>query len=342
MKFEKEIIDNLDHCYSCANIEIDGKNHFLTASEERNSCHMIDEESGKIVSVWDNIGGTMSIVPLEGRNGEFLASQRFYPGFNASESTIVWAALKDGEWLVKTLFTLPYIHRFDVLESDNGKKYFIGCTLCETKETLEDWSSGGHIVVSILPNDLEEPFELESILSNLVRNHGYYKTKANGLDACIVTCDSGGYLIEPPNISNERWKITQILNWSISDLAVFDIDGDGNEEIVTIEPFHGNSFYIYKKINNNYEKVYEYPGKMEFGHVVWGGTLVGVPTIIGGYRGLSKELFYIQYIDGEYRTETIDEGVGPCNIFVVHHETTDVIVATNGAVNQIVKYTVSK
>lgn len=341
MKFEKEILDDLDYCYACTNIKINGKNQFLAASEERNACHMIDEETGRIVSIWDSIGGTMSIVPLKGRNGEFLASQKFYPGFDARESTIVWAKPEDQGWKVKTLFTLPYIHRFDILESDNGKKYFIGCTLCEKKDTLEDWSSGGHVMTGVLPDNLEEPFELKSILGNLVKNHGYYRTKANGTDAAIITCESGGYLIIPPGKSNHQWNVTKILDWPISDLCLIDIDGDGNEEVVTIEPFHGNSFCIYKKVYNKYEKVYDYPKKMEFGHIVWGGKLAGVPSIIGGYRGLSKELFIIQYVDGKFITETIDEGSGPCNIFVVHHDTGDVIVATNGALNQIAKYTVT-
>jgi hypothetical protein len=342
MKFKKEIINHLDNCYACAQMKINGKNHFLVASEERKSCHIIDEETGKITSVWDNIGGTMSIVPLKGKGEQFLASQRFYPGFNARESTIVWAYLKDEKWEVKTLFTLPYIHRFDELQSDNGKKYFIGCTLCETKGGIDDWSSGGHIMVGILPDNLEEPFELESIQGNLVKNHGYYRTKVNGQDASIVTCESGGYLVSPPSTTNDKWSVKQIFDWPISDLALVDIDGDGEEEVATIEPFHGNLFCIYKRENEVYKKVYEYPKKMEFGHVVWGGMLSGVPTIVGGYRALSKELFYIQYSNGQYKTVTIDEGVGPCNIFVVHHEEEDVIVATNGAVNEIAKYTVNK
>lgn len=344
MKFKKEILDYLEHCYACANIKIDGKNKFLVASEEKNACHIIDEDTGEVLSVWDDIGGTMSIVPLPGRNGEFLASQKFYPGFNAKESTIVWAALKDGKWQVKTLFCLPYIHRFDVLESDNGKRYFIGCTLCEKKDALEDWSSGGHIMVGILPDNLEQqqPFKLESIQGGLIKNHGYYKTKVDGLDTSIVTCENGAYMVKPPSTCNEKWSIKKIFDWPISDLAMLDIDGDGEEEVVTIEPFHGNSICMYKKVDEIYKKVYEYPKKMEFGHVVWGGKLAGIPTIVGGYRGLTKELFYIQYIDGTFKTETMDEGVGPCNIFVVHHENEDVIVATNGSLNQIAKYTVSK
>ena len=342
MKIEKEIIDRLDHCYACANIVINGKNHYLAASEERNACHIIEEETGRVASVWDDTGGTMSIVPLPGRNGEFLASQRFYPGFQAEEAAVVWARLNDQGWQVKTLFNLPYIHRFDVLASDNGKKYFIGCTLCETKKSAEDWSSGGHVMAGELPENLEEPFELKSILSGLVHNHGYYRTKADGLDACIVTCDSGAYRVMPPGRSGDGWSVRQILPWAISDLAMIDMDGDGKDEIVTIEPFHGNSFHIYKEAGNSYEKVYEYPGRMAFGHVVWGGMLAGVPTVLGGFRGLSKSLFHIQYIDGVYRTTTIDEGVGPCNIFVVRHETKDMVIAANGAVNEIARYTFSK
>lgn len=342
VKITKEVLGYLDSCYACAGIEIDGKGKFLVASEERQSCLMIDEETGVISTVWKDIGGTMSIVPLPGRNGEFLASQNFYPGFNAKESTIVWAAFRDEKWEVKTLFKLPYIHRFDILESDNGRKYFIGCTLCEYKKSLDDWSSGGHILVCDMPEDLIQPFNLKSIKRGLIRNHGYYKKRINGLDIGVVTCDSGAYMVKPPNRCDKDWNINQLIDWPVSDLAFVDIDNDGNEELITIESFHGNSFNIYKKRNKVYEKVYCYSGEMEFGHIVWGGRLAGVPTAVGGYRALSKELFYVQYVNGEYKTVTIDEGGGPCNMFAVCHEDKDVLVVTNGALNQITKYVVTK
>jgi len=86
----------------------------------------------------------MSFVPLQGTNGEFLSNQKFFRMFQWEEATIVWVRPQaDGTFAVKELFTLPYIHRFDVLTAADGHQYFIGCTLATKKETKEDWSSPG-------------------------------------------------------------------------------------------------------------------------------------------------------------------------------------------------------
>jgi hypothetical protein len=70
----------------------------------------------------------MSIVPVPGREGEFLAVQGFYPGYDAAGTQVASARLIHDEWRVAPLFALPYLHRFDILER-NGTRYLICCTL---------------------------------------------------------------------------------------------------------------------------------------------------------------------------------------------------------------------
>ena len=54
-------------------------------------------------------------------------------------------------------------------------------------------------------------------------------------------------VIDPPEKENGEWKTEFILEGQIGEIATADLDGDGIEEIMTIEPFHGNRIQIYKK-----------------------------------------------------------------------------------------------
>lgn len=45
----------------------------------------------------------------------------------------------------------------------------------------------------------------------------------------------------PPDSPDGEWRVEKILEGQVGEIAFADIDGDGLEEMMTIEPFHGNS-----------------------------------------------------------------------------------------------------
>jgi hypothetical protein len=122
------------------------------------------------------------------------------------------------------------------------------------------------------------------------------------------------------------------MDWPISDIAAIDIDGDGELEFATIEPFHGSHFRVYKRVDGVYRKVYEHPEVSEFYHVVVGTTLAGKPVFVGGCRRGRQQLFYVhalQNAPGVLQAEVIEEGVGPSNVHVMHEPGRDIIVSAN-------------
>lgn len=335
MNIEKVFLTDLERAYCTSETTIDGRKKLIIASEGKTSCLAYDIETLEKTVVWEDVGGTMSIVPIPDKNGDFLAVQRFYSGFNASDTRIVHVS-KDGEkFKVSELFALPFVHRFDIL-TVGDINYFIGCTLCTSKNGKDDWSDPGKIYVGIIPDDLTQSIELSVIKEGLTKNHGYSRANWNGKLAGMVTSEEGLFAVYPPETKGGSWRVETILERPISDVAILDIDGDGIDEIATIEDFHGDKFLISKKTANGYEIVYQ--KEIEFGHVVYATTLRGKPTFIGAERGGNMDLFYIQSAENGFKTEVIETGVGASNVYVINQVDKDIILSANRQIHQAVLY----
>ncbi len=331
MKFEKRFLTEMNRCYSANSIVVDGQSRILLATEGEGPCLAWsgpDYEASH--TVWDGPGGTMSIVPIPGTNGEFLAVQKFFKMFQWEEAKVVHVRpLASGGYAVSDVLHLPYIHRFDLL-SVGDRLYFIGCTLATTKQSKEDWSDPGKIWVGeFIPG---KPLELSVLKDGLTKNHGYSRLTQGAAMTSLVTCEQGAFDVKPPQAPGAAWQIRQFMDWPISDISAVDIDGDGELEFATIEPFHGSYFRVYKKIDGRFRKVFEHPEVSEFYHVVVGTTLAGKPVFIGGCRRGKQQLFYVHAQPGstlQLRAEVIEEGVGPSNVYVLHEPGRDVLVAAN-------------
>lgn len=344
INIEKKRLDDMIRSYSVNHIKVNGIEKLFFASEAIDgACYAYSGENfDQKEVVWETDGGTMSIIEIPDTDGQFLAVQKFFPGFNSAESKLVWARFEDDTWKIQDFLKLPYLHRFDILVS-NGKKYFIGCTLCGSKKDRNDWSDPGKIWVGEIPEDLNQEMKIHPIKEGLVKNHGYSKDVEMGQELSYVTCDLGIYKVTPPHAKNKEWTIEQILDQPTSDLTVFDMDGDGEKELVVMAPFHGNEFKILKKINGEYSEVYRYPHEIDFAHALWAGNLRGRPTILGGIRRKDEELFYVQYDEDKktYDTTLIEKGVGPANLSVLHQKDQDVILSANHTKNEVAIYLVT-
>ena len=343
MRIEKKVLDSIVRCYCVGSVTIDQELYILMASEEvAGPCYAYHgPDFGIKETVWEQCGGTMSIIEIPDTNGEFLAVQNFFPGFKSETAKIVWGK-RDPEngWIIRDVLSLPYVHRFDIVKSGNTN-WFIGATLCTSKKEREDWSDPGKIYAGKLPSDLSQGIRVDPIMDGLLKNHGYYRAQYEGRDACFFTCESGIYVLTPPAEEGGDWSVRHILERPVSDVAVYDIDGCGEDELVTIEPFHGNGFFINKRYGSEYRKVYTYPGEINFAHAVWAGKLRGVPAVIGGIRRVNCELFMVRCKDAVnqiYETTVIEEGVGPANVAVINKKDHDLILSANHTKNEAAVY----
>ncbi len=95
----------------------------------------------------------------------------------------------------------------------------------------DDWSDPGKIYVGEIPDDLNEPIKLTVIKEGLTKNHGYCRTTWDNKMAGLVTCQEGVFVVTPPQDEGTEWTIKQIMNKPVSDIAVVDIDEDGEDEL---------------------------------------------------------------------------------------------------------------
>ena len=154
MKIVKKKLDDMYRCYCASNIYFDGQNHILLASEDPNvACNMYygkDYETKE--NVWTHPGGCMSIVPIPGKEKEFLCVQEFYLKVTPSLAKIVWGKYDNGTWQFKDVVSVPYVHRFGIF-NQNGINYLILATVATSKKEKNDWSVPGRIYVAELPED---------------------------------------------------------------------------------------------------------------------------------------------------------------------------------------------
>lgn len=344
MKVEKKVISNLTLCYCVAPLLYQGEPHFLVASEKEYPCLLFDSMGKQVEEIWKEPGGTMSAVQLPGADGAFLAVQKFYSPNRSKEAKIVLCWRTEDGWKVRTLVELPYVHRFDILQRD-GRSYLLACCLKSGYEYKDDWRFPGKTYACPLPENLVElpageGLSLTLLKDNMLKNHGYSRHIKNGVMTGIVTSDEGVFRFTPPASGEEAWTIEQMLSDPASDAVLVDFDGDGEEEILTISPFHGDTLRIYHKGTGGYRLEYEYEKKLAFAHAICAANIGGENIAVVGHRKAGRDLLAVRYRNG-YFLETIDQDVGPANVLHSRVSGEDILIAANRETNEVAYYTVT-
>ena len=344
MRFEKTKLDNMERCYAASTLYSRGKLYAVFASESVDGpCYAYSGEGFKQKEViWEKAGGTMSFVQIPGRDGEFLAVQCFFPGFKSEGAKLVWGKRDSSGWEIKDLANIPFLHRFDLFRVEDEIHLF-AAILCGSKKDREDWSDPGKILTGKLPAKPEDGIALKEIYGGQTKNHGYCRGRWQDREAAFWTSDSGVFVAVPPEKKGGEWYITKLIDRPVSVVALCDLDGCGEDELVTIEPFHGNQFVVNKKNQNGYDIVWRYPKEIEFAHTVIGCNLLGKPAVVGGIRRKNCELFVLLHEQAKgFFTELVEEGVGTSNAAVAKTEGADFIIAANHTKNEAAVYLVKE
>ena len=336
----REVLARLEKSYAVNAFEVDGRLKFFFASEIDAPCLCIDGETLKTETVWQQRGGTMAIVPLPGRNAEFLAIQGFYPPFAAASSKLVWVRrMSEEQWSVQDYLSLPYLHRFGLLTAD-GRIWLILATLCGSKLDRDDWSEPGSVYAAPLTDSPEQTPVPVPVLTGLFRNHGFYTGTCAGKPAVAVGSDQGVHLLLPPGRQKENWTIRTLTSVPTGEVWLEDLDGDGQDELVTIEAFHGSTLRVYHADREgNYHPVWQLPEQLEFAHALWCGSLWGQSCGVCGSRRGEAPLFRFFHDGGAYQVERLETGAAAANVWVAERNGKAYLLAANHGQNACVCYT---
>lgn len=311
-------IQNILNPYAIDFFNINQKVYAICASGSTGKCVMFDiVDKTPIIQEW-TIPNRGAQIFKQIDNKSFYVIQNFLPEYDCADSCLVkvsHANNNDNKWVVEKCFDMPFLHKFSII-SINGGKYCIVATLSGLKNYKEDWTRPGGIFMSQIPsNDVNGNWSFKPVIKELTKNHGFFETEVGNQKRLFFSASEG--LFEISISYNSDLSVKQILHHEIGDVAVCDIDNDGEFEYVTIEGFHGNELAIYKKVMNKYEKVFSFP--ISYGHAIWAGIIFNHPTILFGELndearfGLLSSTFEAPY---SFIESYVDTKIGPFNLKV--------------------------
>jgi len=332
LKFTKVFKDELDHCYAIMRLQEGTQDFIVVASEEKKPCYAYDLNNNyQRTTVWPDVGGTMTMVQIPGTLN-FLATQRFYPGFNSAACRIVKETFNGTDWDQTVVGDFPYIHRFDILPKPNNAGYwYVGCSIANSKKDVDDWTDPGKVWVGDF-NDATAKVENLRPLPDftLTKNHGYKRMAGYSL----ITGVQGIFKLTPPTATTD-WQLAQLSDIETSDIFSADINQDGREEYLTIEGFHGPYLRI---SDDHFHSITRSAADTPFGHAIWGGKLGDRDYFIFGWRSGKQDLELIS--SDQLDTQLIDQQVGPSNVNVYEKDGQTYLLSANREANQVAVYTI--
>jgi len=339
---KKVLLDALPGLYAVGGVEVGGKLYYAASSENRQGeMFLVDSETDQVFPLPGSPGGVMSLVDAAGEDAMF-SIEEFYPVFDSAQAKIVKIGLKrEGDRVEVTrrvLTDAPYVHRISQLQEEDGTFLAAGI-LCRHKDFQDDWSQAGSMQIGRYSPDADH-VQLETVYEGVFKHHamfvrknqaGYDDLYFGGTEGCFRTVRRDG-----------QWVTERILDVPTSDIVVWDLDGDGVDELAIIEQFHGDNAAVFRKTADGYVRQLDLP--LTFGHVLWGGEFLGRPGLIAGSRGGDKSMYlYRLGRDGggaltvEQKTE-LDAGQAAAQIVAVSGPDRARVVAANHGAGQLVRY----
>ena len=342
MQFKKNSLARLNMPYPLGVVVREGKRCVVAATEDHGPILLAQPPFHETTEMVPGPGGCMALVADNERPETLFAIMGCFVGYKFQTGGVYRISPDPGSAAEK-IINLPFAHRIDFVRR-GGTRFLIAATLAADKSDPADWSRPGSLYASLVPRAHGETWELTPVLEGIHRNHGLVTARFMGRRSVLVSGTEGLFAADL-DTDGPDWGFRQVLNHEVSEMAVSDIDGDGAEELITIEPFHGNSLHVYKLVGSQWQLAWE--TGLEYGHCLLAGMLNGVRTILVSNRAGKRDLLLFEFnappaggkgIADPIR-HVVDPGAGAANMLVVSHEGADRIFSTNQAAGEIVSYT---
>jgi hypothetical protein len=347
MQFVRHALARLNMPYPLGTISLHGVRCVVAATEDSGPILLARPPFQEAREMVDGPGGCMALVEDENRPGELFAIMGCFLGYKFQTGGI-YAIRPTGRpagpdaWTSERILELPFAHRIAFVERA-GTRWLVAARLAADKRDPSDWSQPGSLSASRVPRRAGEKWELAPILEGIHRHHGMLLSRFMGKPSLMVSGTEGLFATDLSH-DGGAWTFEKVLSQEISEIALVDVDGDGADELVTIEPFHGNALRIYRQEAGRWQKVWE--GALEFGHCLWAGTLGGVPSIMASSRAGSRDLLLLRWDPRSARSGSladperivVEAGAGAANMLVLKNDGVELIFATSQAAGEVVCY----
>lgn len=331
----KKVVLNIESVYTSNAFQIGSETYVAAGSETLPEVYLYNLNTGESSFVDGCPGGVMSFVPVPGNPNLFYSIMGLFPPFVGLEAGVFMHDRSGGSWKTTKAMELPFAHRCDIL-SRGGKNYLFAVSCSKHKENPADWSQAGEVYVIRL-DEKGLPQTPERIDNSIIRNHGMLRKRINGVETICVSGAEGIYYFD--QLPNETWVMKPLFDKEVSEFGFIDLDGDGQEELVTIEPFHGENLNVYKKNGSDWEL--KYNASLSFGHGLSCGMFNKEPIImVGNRRGsFTLDMFKATNVDkGQFTREAVEEEAGPTQTLVFKANNTDYILSSNQKKNEVAIY----
>ena len=346
MQFEKRVLCTLGKPYPLGIIDLNGERCVLACTEDHGPLMLARPPYREATQVLAGPGGCMALVADSERPGELFAVMECFVGYKFQTAGVyhIRASAAGPSWSATKIIELPFAHRIELVEK-GGRRYLIAANLTAGKSDPEDWSRPGALYASPVPRGPGESWELFPVLQNIHRNHGLVVTRFMGSRSVLVSGTEGVFAADLDS-GGAQWAFRPVLRDEVSEMAVFDLDGDGRDELVTIEPFHGSALRVYRRDSGGWQKAWE--AELDFGHCLLAGLVDGAPSILVSNRAGSRDLLLFRFDRGAWEGNrltaptriVVDAGVGAANMLLLHHDGADSIFSTNQIAGEIAAYEV--
>lgn len=325
---------NVASVYTAASFRSGDRYLVAGGSETTGDVRLYDISDGTSEPVDGCPGGVMSFVPVPGRGDLYYSIMGLFPGFVGQEAGVYRHRRTADGWVTDRAFALPFAHRCDVITRD-GSNYLFAVSVSRFKADPADWSRAGDIYVMKLDPETGDPGEAVLVDSSVYRNHGMLKMTVDGRETLMVSGAEGIFSLELS--ADGKWGLQRIFDRETSEFGFVDFDGDGKDELVTIEPFHGDGYKIYRNVGGGWKCIHA--GELSFGHGLSCGMFNGTPVAVAGCRRDSLALKVIRLENGVFTEEIAELEAGPTQTQVFSFGGTDYILSAGQKKNEVALYT---
>jgi hypothetical protein len=333
MRFEKKVIYRMNMPYAVGSVRSAAGTSVVCATEDHGPVVMSDPPFTGARVLAQGPGGCMALVADPDAPSELWAVMGCFVGYRFQGGGIY--RIRAGE--LERAADLPFAHRIGVVHR-GGRRFLVAANLASDKKDAADWSKPGAVCAAELDGP-SAALTLKPIFPGVHKNHGFLVTDFEGKRSVMIGCAEGLFALDLEEGGSD-WPPRRVLPQEVSEMAVADLDGDGVDELVTIEPFHGSALRAYRRSGAGWQAFWE--TEISFGHCVLAGTFEGRPSVLVSSRTGSKDLVLFRFdgsAPGRPEAVIVDAGAAAANMLLLPWQGRDRIFSANQAAGELVLYT---